>query len=194
MTFNHTLSNTYSFEAYMQVMEELMANKSTSGPNQSTHLIDFTTLNLSRMRRLNKTLKLDEALKAKLQTNNDFQRWVVISEAWCGDAAQNLPILNKIAEASDNIQLDIILRDENLEVMDDFLTNGSRSIPKLIAIDKNNEVLYTWGPRPQYAQDMLLAHKSNPNGESAEDFKLRLHKWYTKDKSHEVQEEFLALL
>ena len=59
--------------------------------------------------------------------------WLVLTEAWCGDAAQSLPIINKMAEVSDNITLRLILRDENLDVMDQFLQNGrSRSIPKLI--------------------------------------------------------------
>lgn len=175
-------------------MTELVANNRTTGPNQTVSLIDFTTLNLRRMTRLNKTLKLTDSLKDKLANRDEAQRWVVISEAWCGDAAQNLPILNLIAESSDKIQLDIILRDENEDIIDAFLTNGGRSIPKLIALDENNNVLFTWGPRPQRAQDMFTEHKKHPEAQTNEEFKLSLHTWYSKDKSSEVQKEFLELL
>lgn len=194
MQFNFTPKNIYSYEEYMSLTQKLVDQKQTTGPNQTQSLIDFTSLNLHRMKRLNKTLKLSESIKEKLSGRKDFQRWVVISEAWCGDAAQNLPILNMIAASSDNIQLDIILRDENEDIIDAFLTNGVRSIPKLIALDKDNSVLYTWGPRPQRAQDLFIEHKNNPEVQTAEEFKLSLHAWYAKDKSFEVQKEFISLL
>ncbi|MFT5512914.1 MAG: hypothetical protein ACI8SE_001313 [Bacteroidia bacterium] len=194
MKFEFKLGNTYSYAAYIALTESLVLENKTTGPNQSTTLIDFTKLNLKRMQRLNKTLKVNSSVQNKLSTEAKPQRWIVISEAWCGDAAQNLPILNKLAEQSENIQLEIVLRDENLDIIDAFLTNGGRSIPKLIAVDDNNDVLFSWGPRPQKAQDLFTEHRNNPGNQSDEAFKLALHTWYSWNKSEEVQAEFLALV
>lgn len=194
MKFTFTPSRKFTYAEYMDLMTQLVDDNRTTGPNQTVSLIDFTTLNLRRMTRLNKTLKLSNSLKDTLANRKDVQHWIVISEAWCGDAAQNLPILNLIAESTDKISLDIILRDENEDIIDAFLTNGGRSIPKLIALDEDSNVLFTWGPRPQRAQDMFIEHKKHPEVQTAEEFKLSLHTWYSKDKSAEVQKEFLALL
>ena len=65
-----------------------------------------------------------------------------------------------MAEVNSNINLQLVLRDENLELMDLFLTNGGRSIPKLIALDKDLNILFTWGPRPQTATNMVLDYKT----------------------------------
>jgi len=194
MKFEFTPSKTFSYGDYMAFVEQLVANKQTSGPNQTQDLIDFTELNLKRMQRLNKRLSLNPDIINKIGNLTQKQKWFVISEAWCGDAAQNLPIINKMASLNEYIDLQVILRDDNLDIMDAFLTNGGRSIPKLISVDENNDILFTWGPRPQKAQDMFLAHKNNPDKETPEEFKTTLHKWYTRDKSNEVQQEFLALL
>ncbi|MEM1134986.1 MAG: thioredoxin family protein, partial [Bacteroidota bacterium] len=112
-----------------------------------------------------------------------------------GDAAQILPVLNKIAEASPNIELLTLLRDENLRLMDSFLTNGGRSIPKLIILDKKSiSVKGSWGPRPKPAQDMFLVYKHNKEKVAYEDFQAELQKWYLKDKAGAIQDELFELL
>ena len=58
--------------------------------------------------------------------------WLILTEAWCGDAAQNIPTIEKIARENDRIKTLYLLRDENLELMDKYLTGGARAIPKLI--------------------------------------------------------------
>jgi hypothetical protein len=194
MKYTRQSKNSFRYSEYYEMTEQLVAEGKTTGTNQDQVLVDFTTLNLQRMKRLNKTIKLNEAIQQKLNQLQQPQRWIVISEAWCGDAAQNLPILNVLASASKHIDLEIILRDENLEIMDDFLTNGGRSIPKLISVDHDDNVLFTWGPRPQKAQDLYIEHKKNPDKLTPEAFKLSLHTWYVKDKGQEVQNEFLDLL
>ena len=121
------------------------------------------------------------------------QTWLVITEGWCGDAAQNLPVINKLAEINTNIKLKLVLRDENLELMDLFLTNGGRSIPKLIALNKQNEVLFTWGPRPKVATKMVADYKEK-HGSLDPQFKQDLQVWYNKDKGKSVQSDFIELL
>ncbi len=194
MKFNHQLNNTYSYGEYVELVNELVENHKTTGKNQSDILVEYTSLNRQRIKRLDKTVKISSELSEKLENLSKKQRWIVLTEAWCGDAAQTIPLLAKMANESDQIDLQLILRDENPLIMNDFLTNGAKSIPKLIALDEDNNVLYTWGPRPHFAQEMLLAFKNKPDGRSQDDFTKDLHTWYSRDRTKASQEEFLSIL
>src|SRR6476620_5284051 len=113
------------------------------------------------MQRLGKTVELAELVKTAAQDVKRKMIWLIITEGWCGDAAQNIPVIEKIASESGNIETRYILRDENPELIDQFLTEGARSIPKLIAIDRNSgDVLGTWGPRPKTAQKLFSEQRS----------------------------------
>ncbi|MGE7763192.1 thioredoxin family protein [Peribacillus sp. NPDC097895] len=88
-------------------------------------------------------------------------RAIVITEDWCGDAMMNIPILLNITEAT-NIETRMILRDQNLELIDQYLTNGTaRSIPIFIFIDKNGEERAVWGPRAPKVQAFVMELRSN---------------------------------
>lgn len=191
---NTILNSAYSYESYLELLNRLFEEGKTTGNDHSEAMLNYAKINLQRMNRLNKTIKLSDEIKSALDEIQEAQTWLVISEGWCGDAAQNLPAIAKIAEQSEFIDLKIILRDENLEVMDEFLTNGGRSIPKLIALNKANlTLLGTWGPRPQVAQDMVKEFKKIPDGDYQE-FQKDLQLWYAKDKSNSLQTEFIGLL
>ncbi len=180
-----------SYHDYYKIVEQLVAENKTSGSEQTVSLIDYTSLNLSRMKRLNKTYHPSEASIASLKDREYDLIWLVLTEAWCGDAAQIIPIIHKISELANGLDLKLLWRDEHPELMDQFLTNGSKSIPKLIAVDKGNlEVKYSWGPRPEIAQQMMLENKKTPDP----DFKKNLHLWYAKDKGNSTEKEFLDLL
>jgi len=192
---DEVIEKAYSYEEYRKLIDDLLAEDKTTGDNHSDAMIHYTKMNVHRMNRLDKRSELSDSLKQELHEVDRPMIWLVLTEAWCGDAAQNLPIINKMAEASDQIELKLILRDENLEIMDQFLTNGkSRSIPKLVCLDKETrEVLGTWGPRPEKAVELYnsLRKDSNlPYQEVAE----QLHKWYTTNKNEEIQNEFQDLL
>src|SRR5699024_8979868 len=155
-----TIEQAYSFGAYFRLVEKAVAAGESTGENDSEDLAAYTKLNLQRMTRLLKTITINSELSAKLKTIQEPVIWLVLTEGWCGDAAQNVPVLHKMAQQNSNIQLRLILRDENLEIMDQFLTDGGRSIPKLIALHPETlTVHYTWGPRPQPAQKMMIAFK-----------------------------------
>src|SRR5690606_26832149 len=99
----------------------------TSGADQSKELADYTKLNFQRMKRLNKTIELSEELKGAISKCEQPMIWLVLTEAWCGDAAQNIPLIHQIAQLKECVSLQLLFRDENLDVMDQFLTNGGRS-------------------------------------------------------------------
>lgn len=181
-----------SYDEFIAWCVEMAENRQTSGSNQGENLIGYTALNLKRMQRLNKTFKLTEPITEALGRLNVVQHWWVFTESWCGDSAQTLPIINKIAEGSGGkIQLKVVMRDENLTVMDEHRTNGGLAIPKLVVLDAEGEQVYEWGPRPTDAQKLLLDWKANPEGKDWEAFELELHTWYARDKGLSSQAELI---
>ena len=188
-----SLENTISYQEYKDVVKKLLAENKSTGPNQSEDLTNYSLLNDRRMKRLDKTIKISDDTASAIKKVNEAQSWLLITEGWCGDAAQNLPVINKMADLNDHISLKVILRDENLELMDLFLTNGGRAIPKLIALDKDNNVLHSWGPRPTVAAKMVVNYKATHRSLDAH-FKQELQVWYNKDKGKSTQEDFVNLI
>src|SRR5258708_22475641 len=154
------LERSMSYGEYMKLIDDLLAEGKTTGPNQSAAMFNYGKLNRQRMHRLEKTVELDESVVSAAKNVKHRMIWLIITEGWCGDAAQNIPVIEKIAAQSGNIETRYILRDENLDLMDQFLTNGARSIPKLIALDAETlAVLDTWGARPGPAQKLFYQLK-----------------------------------
>ncbi|MGV6845772.1 MAG: thioredoxin family protein [Lutibacter sp.] len=160
---------------------------------ESDTLLNYTFLNNKRMDRLDKTIHLSEQTLTYLQKFNKKITLLVIAESWCGDAAQILPVINKMASQNNQINVKIVFRDENEALMNRFLTNGSKSIPKVIVIDEQNQVLNSWGPRPSTATNMVLNYK-NKHGKLDAAFKKDLQIWYNKDKGLNTQEDIIKLL
>jgi hypothetical protein len=188
------IKKSLSYSEYLQLTEDLLSQEKTTGPNQGADYVHYTNLNFHRMKRLDKTVEINAELKSLITQIQTPQTWLVISEAWCGDAAQNLPLLQKIADLSNKIELKIILRDENIEVMELYLTNGGRSIPKLIALENDtlNE-LYTWGPRPASIQNVMNELKA-ANVTEISEIVEKIQIAYNHDKSQSFQNEFVTLL
>ena len=187
-----SLKTAISYSGYRSLVKNLLIKGKSTGTEQSEDLTNYSMLNDRRMKRLDKTIKISEETIQEFQKVKRPQTWLVLTEGWCGDAAQSLPILNKIASYTANIDLKIVLRDENLDLMDLFLTNGGRSIPKLIVLDKDNNVLDFWGPRPTIATKMVTDYKEK-NGILDPQFKQDLQVWYNKDKGKSVQNDFVNL-
>jgi hypothetical protein len=183
-----------SYKAYFELTENLVKQGKTTGPNQSEFYVNYTKLNFQRMKRLNKTIEINTSLIDLIKQIQTPQNWLVISESWCGDAAQNIPILQKIADFSPFVNLKIVFRDENLELIDRYLTNGGRSIPKLIAFKSETlEELFTWGPRPERIQNLMNdLKKANVNDVSILVEKIQIA--YNADKCQSIQKEFEAII
>ncbi|PQJ79887.1 thioredoxin family protein [Polaribacter porphyrae] len=188
-----SLENAYSYFEYKELVKNLLAEDKSTGSNQSEELTNYSLLNDRRMKRLDKTIKISDETTNAFNLIDEPQTWLVLTEGWCGDAAQNLPVIHKMTELNKNINLKLVLRDEHLELMDLFLTNGGRSIPKLIALNKDNEVLFIWGPRPKTAAKMVLEYKKE-NGTLDAQFKQDLQVWYNKDKGQSVQSDFVEMI
>ena len=187
------LRKAISYSSYRNLISDLIASGKSSGPIQSEDLLNYSMLNDRRMTRLDKTIQLSHETLLALKKNDKPITWLVLTEGWCGDAAQTLPVINKIADESDLITLKIIFRDEHEELMSHFLTNGGKSIPKLLVLNSENDVLNTWGPRPNIATKMVQDYK-NTHGQLDAAFKQELQVWYNKNKGVNIQENMVGLL
>ena len=189
-----SVANSLSYQEYRNHVTKLANENKTTGNEQREDLIHYTQLNEVRLNRLDKTIQVIDEAKSFLENLNKEYIWLVISESWCGDAAQILPVINKMAEISNKINFRIVLRDENEELMNLFLTNGTKSIPKLIIIAKEtNEVIADFGPRPIGAKQLISNYKAT-HGIVDETAKIELQKWYLADKGISTQKEIIALV
>jgi|TARA_R110002110_G_scaffold300392_12_gene514436 hypothetical protein len=183
-----------SYQEYRELVSNHVQNGTSTGPNQTEALAQYTLLNDSRMRRLDKTTKVSDSILEKISDFKGNQTWLVLTESWCGDAAQSMPIMNKLAEITEKIDLRVVQRDEHLDLMNAFLTNGGQSIPKLILIDTAaNKLIGEWGPRPSTATEMVDSYK-NEHGSLSPEFKQDLQVWYNKDKGVSIAEDLMKLL
>jgi thiol-disulfide isomerase/thioredoxin len=189
----NSLKRGVSYSTYRTLIKGLLVEGKSTGKDQNDDLLDYSKLNDARMDRLDKTLKISTKTEIALSELKEKITFLVLAEGWCGDAAQVLPVLNKIAEATPKIDLKLVCRDENEELMDAFLTNGSKSIPKVIIVNNKNEVVDSWGPRPSIATKMVQDYKEK-NGSLDAEFKKDLQLWYNKDKGNNIQNDLMELL
>lgn len=188
------LFNSHSYLEYRKLVSDLLLEGKSTGSEQSDDLTHYSELNDTRMYRLDKTMKITDENIQKLKNLRGEYIWLVISEGWCGDAAQLLPIINKMAIDSGKIELKIVLRDENEELMKLFLTNKNKSIPIVIVVDKaTGGVLGKWGPRPKGAADLITDYK-NEFGTIDETAKANLQLWYLHNKGLSTQDELINLM
>lgn len=181
----------YSYSEYKDIISQLAEKGKNTSSIDSDSLLNYSKLNLHRMNRIDKTSVLSSKIKNTLSKIDHAQTWLVISEGWCGDAAQSLPWINKMAQSTRHLNLKIILRDKNLDIIDRFLTNGGRSIPKLIIIE-NDQVRSDWGPRPSTAQKLYTQMKNE--GLESDEINLKMQTWYNNNKGADLQAEFYELL
>lgn len=187
------LTEALTYTNYQELSRKLFAAGKTTGeaPQVNTEFyLHYTKLNLARTVRIERSIVLTEAVQTELKRITKPQEWVVLVESWCGDVPHSLPILQKITEYKPLITLHILLRDKNLDVMDAYLTNGGRSIPKLIAFTHNfTQELFTWGPRPRKLQNKIDELKAN--GMAFPEIAEQSQRWYNQNKGQEIQQELL---
>jgi hypothetical protein len=119
--------------------------------------VHFLNYNWERQAHIHDAYTPSEALRDALSALDAPQRWMVLTEPWCGDSAFLLPVIAEAAALTDAVTLRILLRDDNLDLMDQYLTDGSRSIPKLVAFGDDGTERFTWGPRPEGAAQTFAA-------------------------------------
>lgn len=182
-----------SYSEYRKLVTSLLGENKVTGHTQSHDLLEYTKLNEVRMNRWEKHAKMLPELISAVQQLTEPQVWLVITEGWCGDGAQNLPVFHHIEQMSNGkVSLKILLRDDNPAIMDLFLTGTSRSIPVVVALSDNTEVLWKWGPRPSAAQSIIVEGKKA--GHDTHKTKEALHLWYARNAQVDLQTELLTLV
>jgi hypothetical protein len=193
MITNEQLGRGMSYKQYRELLSSLLSKGKTTGHDQGADKIEFAKINIQRMTRLDKTVLLAEPLLRQLAEIKKHYTWLVLTEGWCGDTAQNIPVLHHIEKICPNIRLRLVLRDDNPDIMDQYLTNGGRSIPKLICFENSSlSEMFSWGPRPAPLQQKVLEHIRS--GGSAEAKGLLTQQWYNADKNQTLQAELLHLI
>jgi hypothetical protein len=187
------IDRSMSYARFRDLVNSLLIERKTTGPDQTKKLVQYTRLNNQRMDRMDKKTIIMPELLAELKSLKEPQIWVGLVEAWCGDVAHGIPPLAKMAVSAPKVSLRLLLRDENPDVMDAWLTDGTRSIPIVIALKRDTlDVLWTWGPRPVPAQELF--RELREKGEQKEVITEELQKWYNKDKAQSLQNEILELV
>ncbi|MDQ0108792.1 hypothetical protein J2T02_003932 [Chitinophaga terrae (ex Kim and Jung 2007)] len=180
------------FAAYLDVFEKILHDPAPKKPYDNPDYFNYAKLNWSRMHRWLKQAKLaPEAQEAVMQVKAP-QQWIIITEPWCGDAAHSVPLMELIAAMNPLISVDYQLRDSPPFLIDNYLTNGGKSIPKLIIRNSEGKDLGTWGPRPAECQALynsLTAEKAD-----FETLKTALQKWYNKDQGQAIMAELTAVI
>lgn len=187
LEYKEYFDNGISYAEYKEQMADDLAT------NSDIKIKKYISLNQHRMHRVEKTFAISDTLTQEVQLLKNKTYWLVLTEHWCGDASQILPALHKIESVSEGkIEMKLVYRDQNLPLMDQYLTNNGRSIPKLIQLDSNFNVTGVWGPRPAFAQKLVSELKSNPA--TAANYSNQLHLWYAKDKQKALEIEISELL
>lgn len=183
------LEKSMSFDEYADLIDRLVEQGKTSGPIQTEKLAAYTLLNRQRMRRLLKTIVVPESVRAAARKADRKRIWLVVTEAWCGDAAQAIPAIEAVASLAPNVTTRYILRDEHTNLIDRFRTDGGRSIPKLICIDAETlDIVGSWGPRPTAAQQYFAEMKAS--GVEKPLMMEQLQRWYNSDRASSMLSEF----
>ena len=153
--------------------------------------VGFTRLNLYRSGRIGRTWAPSAALTNQMTALVLPQTWMVLSEPWCGDSAQILPIIGLMAAALESVELLIVPRDDHPAIMDHYLTHGKRSIPLWVAFDATGKEIFRWGPRPPEAQAVFDAAKAE--GLDKPDILEKVHLFFGRDRGQAVDKAFVDL-
>ncbi|MXV38490.1 thioredoxin family protein [Flavobacteriaceae bacterium Ap0902] len=172
-----------SLEQYMSDMKTVIDTESAGD------LTKFYGINYQRMRRLEKKIALSPEETLEIKNIKKPLNLLIITEGWCGDAAQIIPVIKKMVDASDDLSFKLIYRDLNLDLMNQYLTNGAQSIPIVLGMNMQGESRFRWGPRPIFGMDLLKQYKDGTL--SKDDFAISLQKTYNKDKGQSIIHELL---
>ena len=180
-----------NYAEYLQYTQHLLSGPSYPPPYDNPVYLEYARLGNSRMKRWGNSMILLENLVNYVRSIDRPQAWTVITEPWCGDAAPMIPFIAGLAKENPRVFLDIQLRDQPPFLIEQYLTNGGRSIPKLIVRDEEGKDLFTWGPRPASAKQLI--HELSASNAEKSDIVVALQNWYNDNKGKEMQQEWLAL-
>lgn len=185
------LEKAMNYPEYRKLVDDLLLDNMATGQNHSEAMLHYTKLNVGRMNKWDKHYHPSEQAEQKLKSLGK-ETWLIITEGWCGDAAHNMPVIAALSELNPQIDLKLVLRDQHLDLIDLYLTNGGRSIPKMIRFNENLEEVGSWGPRPLTAQEMVIKDKEDALDKEVATKKLQI--WYARDRGQSLEKELISWL
>jgi len=147
--------NGLSYDAYREHWREQKDRPVEGADPDERKMHHYLNYNWERQAHVHDEYTPSDELQAAVEAIDEPQLWMVLTEPWCGDSAFLLPVVAEAAALNDDVTLRILLRDDNLDIMDQYLTGGSRSIPKLVAFDEAGSERFVWGPRPESARRLF---------------------------------------
>ena len=193
LIYEKRVNNGLTYSKYIELTEEYIEHTDVENLNEEElEIYNYIKFNLHRSKRIEKTFNPPNEIVEIIKNIYTPQTWMVITENWCGDSAQNLPYIAKLSELNKNINLLIVLRDSNLDIMNKYLTNGTMSIPILIVFDENDYELFKWGPRPEKVKEEIKRLKTE--GIVKPELYEKLHLWYGRNRGEELLKELSELL
>lgn len=181
-----------TYEQYLALNENILTDPDPAPPYNNPVYLNYARLGLSRMKRWDKTMRFSDAFLHALGSVNYKQHWILITEPWCGDAHPVVPAIAMLPSVNPLISYDLQLRDSEPFLINSYLTNGGKSIPKLIVRDADGRDLFTWGPKPEGARLLTLGMKEA--GVHYDTIATELQNWYNKDKGMSFQQEIISLM
>jgi hypothetical protein len=165
----------YKALTYEEYVEKL-------GDNFQLHHLHYTKFNLTESR-------VNTIAKIK---GYDI---LVLTEPWCGDSLAAIPVLKKITEAGEGWNLKVLLRDQNPDLMNKFLTHGTRSIPLFLFLDNSGNLIFKWGPRIKVAQQIFENNRQmiRAGKISKQEVIKQIRYFYAKDRGKHIFDELLEL-
>lgn len=180
------------FDEYLSYFEDILSNPDAHEMYKDKEYYDYTKLNYTRMNRWLSKFEPSQEMKSIIDSIQEHQHWIVITEPWCGDAAHSVAQLYKIVKDNEIIDFEIQLRDSAPFLIDDYLTNGTKSIPKLIIRNEVGHDLFVWGARPQAATELL--EKLKAENRDKEEINTKIQQWYNQDAGAAIQQELIKKL
>ncbi|HFK5596116.1 thioredoxin family protein [Elizabethkingia anophelis] len=177
-----------AYNEYLRHAGEILGNPRNQ---QDVDYLEYYKLGIQRMNRMSEKYLPNEKQVETLAQKNFRGRILIISEAWCGDASQAIPVVVKFFE---QYEVRITYRDQEPSLIDDFLTNGGKSIPIILFLDENFNVIGQWGPRPAHGKELLNKHKNDPENYTKDDFYHELQVYYARNKGYDTIEELLEII
>lgn len=181
-----------SFDEYFKRTEEITNKNEADLTEEEAKMLEYYKLGVQRMSRMLKVYKPSEEQLQKLAEKNFKGKLLIITEGWCGDAGQTVPAVSLFFEGKNEVR--VIYRDENPDLIDQFLTDGTRSIPIVVILNENDEVIAHWGPRPAYGIELLKKYKADPENYTKDQFYNDIQVYYAKNRGKDAIDEILEKL
>ncbi len=190
------------YATYVAMVKQLVEGYRTAGSEGRDIKHQMTGVNYETILDLERSVILEKETINLLQRQHSELVWVFITEPWCLDSANALPVIHKMAELNSNIELKIVLKSAPPYIIESFPTNNSLSTPKTISLDKFSLITWgTWGPRPEPLQAIVRIwlkdmSKEEKEGDSFQvlHYQKLIREWFKRDATKTMQAEMVKSL